>query len=184
MSAIAVVGIAVVCAGVVCLERQQVRRVARRRALARRCRRGGLTLPRSGLETESRKLGSALGHAVFAADVAWSYRHRFERSRGRAESPFRFRRGRVEASIRHYDAALALVRRSAELWLDVHETRGGGDLHRRHVVERLVDFLNAPPRPGETRPEIIDETVDVLENTLASLRSSNRDARDRHPFRH
>lgn len=112
------------------------------------------------------------------ADVAWSYRRRFETRRG--ESPFEIRRARADAALARYGRSLDRVARVATRWLEEREDHLGA-LQRRHAVERLLRFLRERP-PGFSGAWV-ELGVDLLEHALANvLAHPDRPIRS-HPFR-
>jgi hypothetical protein len=186
VSAVVIGGFAAVCVGVIWYERWQVRRSAVRRGLERRAhqpwREWALRQPPT--DPTMRHLAASVGRAIVAADVAWSYRDLYDRTRGTHESPFELRRGRMEASAHRYAASLERVVDTARRLVDPR-MGSGFDAHRRDVIERLVDVLE--PRAAAARRtdtlRALELDVDILEATLVHL----HDDRTRHvvedPFR-
>lgn len=197
MSVIAVLGIAAFCAGAVYCEHWLIHREARRRGRERRRRwvLGDVTAWPAARDVEgTRPLVTALERAVFAADVAWSYRARFEGPLRRCESPFELRRGRMEAQVDRCCLELGRALTSARDWLAdpgrVHDPR------RRYAIERLVASLQAWPlgdEPGRRDASVrahpdpllpqLELTIDVLESALVSLSPRHSARGVEHPFR-
>ena len=187
MSAVVIAGFAAVCVGVVWYERWQVRRRAVRRGWQRRLQhpwRDWATWPRP-TDVPTRHLATSLEQAVIEADVAWSYRDLFDRTRSEHESPFELRRGRMEASASRYTATLGRVLQTARLFVD--ERPSSSDGHRRDIVTRLIDFFEPRERPrpaprGYTRQDL-DVDIEVLESTLVHLHDQRSRAPLEDPFR-
>jgi hypothetical protein len=172
VSAVVIAGFAAVCVGVIWYERWQVRREAVRRGWQRRMQqpwRDWAASPRP-TDVTTRHLASSLERAVIEADVAWSYRDLYERTRSEHESPFQLRRGRMETSALRYAATLERAVRAARRFIDERPSPGA-DRHRRDVVERLIDFLE--PRTasagGRDSLQALEVDVDVIETALAHL---------------
>lgn len=172
------------CVGAIWYERWQVRRCAVRRGLERRAQQAWRDwAPRSlPVDIPTRRLATSLERAVIAADVAWSYRDLYDRTRGEHESPFELRRGRMEASALRYASALERVVQTAHRFIDEPT---GADVHRRDVIERLVDFLE--PRITSARPpdtlRTLELDVDVLEAALAHIHDQRFRPAPEDPFR-
>ncbi len=173
-------GVAVVFMGALWYEDWRVRRIARRRQLAR-C---GLCIVTSGdawdvQDATSTELEASLRRALFVGDLALAYRERFETRRDRTESPFQIRRGRVQAAERRFDKTLDAVDRAAERWL---VRQGGDDARRRRAVEQLLEYLvhGGKARGGRA---VLEQTIEVLEQTIAVWHTTSRDQARLHPFR-
>jgi hypothetical protein len=185
VSAVVIAGFAAVCVGVIWYERWQVRRGALRRGLDRRARHPWRDWATRHPPTDpsTRHLTTSLERAVVAADVAWSYRELYDRTRGAHESPFELRRGRMEASTLRYTRSLELVLEGARRLVDAH-TGPGADTHRRDVLERLIDALErraSARRPATLRAIELD--VDALETTLVHLHDDRARPAVEDPFR-
>lgn len=128
-----------------------------------------------------------LERAVLSGDVASVYRRRFEERSHHDESPFQFRRGRMEAAVERYRENLDTAGHLASHWL-LQDSPLCRDPQCRHAVERLLLCIHER-LPASTRHrrritfELIDLTIDVLENTLANLHTARSPGTQVHPFR-
>jgi hypothetical protein len=187
---LAVLSVAAVCASFVWYERRLVSRLALQRCALRRQRRAWDRWDDLCMSTDrpTRRLAGALETAIFAGDSAFAYRDRLEPGMARGESPFQFRRSRIDASVRRYDRAVDTVTTEAGRWL---EAVGGceDDPQTAASIGRLVEVLGTHRAPADATAHPaddmarIDVTVDALENALANLRRARVAPRSAHPFR-
>jgi hypothetical protein len=190
VSAVAIVSVAAVCAGYLCVERHQVRRAAQARFLERR-RSGVLRWCEPGVSGElaaSRTLERDIESVVRTADFAWSYYDRLFLCGAPGESPFQLRRARVDAAQRRFSAAARRLERAASSWLALAESEPSVDAQSRLAVTRMQSWLRDQPVPtrfpvGESA-DSLHATVDVLENALANLRQRRGRDLGADPFRH
>jgi hypothetical protein len=183
---IAIASVAAICAGLVWYERRLVHRAARERAAARRERRPwddwDDCVP---VDRPTRRLVGAIRTAVFAGDVAVAHRDRLAPKIAQGESPFQFRRSRVDASIGRYGSAVDVVMELADDWLH----RAGPSERppaQRFLVERMITLLEegrAPPGSSAGAASTIEGIIDVLENALAILHRTPGYGGRVHPFR-
>lgn len=122
---------------------------------------------------------------VLAADIAWSFHERLFVNGSAGESPFQFRRSRVDRAQHRFAEASLRLQARAQAWLSEHED--GVDEQARLAVGRMIARLQSHPvsprfpvREGAGTGEA---TVDVLENVLANLRQRRARGVTADPFR-
>ncbi|MEM6293566.1 MAG: hypothetical protein AAGA54_19995 [Myxococcota bacterium] len=124
---------------------------------------------------------------VRAADVAWSYYDRLFTRGPTGESPFQVRRARLDAAQRRFRAAAAVMHRSAAAWLANVEHDESVDVQSKVAVRRVSEWFDArlvPTRwPDRDGIDLVEGTVDVLENALANLRRRRAGSVEPHPYR-
>jgi hypothetical protein len=107
----------------------------------------------------------------------------FERTRVNAESPFQFRRGRMEDSALRYRRALNDVRTAADRWTD-DDGKKRQDPSLSHAVHRLVEFLDAHAQARQRENlGAIEADIHVLEGALAHVRRGRWQPTPADPFR-
>lgn len=194
VSAIAIVSVAAVCAGYLCFEGYQIRRLAQVRA---RRRHEGAASPwlrathATAGDVSSRKLERCLLVAVEAADVVWAYNERLFVRGPSGESPFQLRRGRVDRAQQRYVQACDAVTNSARAWLaDRDEANKANDAEADPrivwAVQRMAEELEASAIPQHWHaydPGHLESTIDLAENALFNLRRGEHDGAQPHPFR-
>jgi hypothetical protein len=176
VSIVPVITIAAAFAGVMWIERWQVRRKALQRGAERR-RRWTLGLGADPFDSASTGLVTSIARAVIAADIAWIRQRTFHDSRARQESPFQVRRNRVRAAIEGYAAALRDVGCAATHWLESRPGETHVDRHVQRAVERLREHLD------NEGTDDLDGTIDLLESTRFRIGSARVAPVDSHPFR-
>lgn len=181
MSAVAVISIALVCTGLFYVERWWVGREARARARERWERAEahdpdyGAYLRCSAVDP----LSHGLACAVRAADVAAIYQRRFDLQYRGHETPFEFKRGRVQAAYREFEDALHGVVGAAERWLNEHPSEMPHAPSCRHAIEQV--WLLGRPEAGTTAgggPLVRVTTADRLafmESAIAVMENARRD---------
>jgi hypothetical protein len=176
VSIVPVITIAAAFAGVMWIERWQVRRKALQRGAERR-RRWTLGLGADPFDPASAGLLTSIARAVVAADIAWIRQRTFDETRARQESPFQVRRSRVRAAIEGYANALRDVGRAATHWLESRPRETHVDRQVQHAVERLHEHLD------NDGPDDLDGTIDLLESTRFRIGNPRVAPVDNHPFR-
>ena len=135
----------------------------------------------------SKLLERRIERAVAHADVAWSYYDRLFLSGAAGESPFQFRRSRVDAAQRRFAAAAARLEREAASWLSISEFDPAIDDQSKLAVRRMQQWLDEHPVPARfpvgAEAGSVNATLDVLENALANLRQRRMQGASADPFR-
>jgi hypothetical protein len=187
VSAVAVLSVAAVCAGAVYFERWRVKKAAKLRSQVRRQRRpwDAWAVDAPPPVPEARPLARAIEKAVLAGDMAFAYRDRLDPGMARGESPFQFRRGRIEASVRRYEVAVDRLTHMAGGWLTGDDDASPISGQCRAAVARMLEDLERGGRaaPSLANMEVIDATLDVLENAFANLVFMGAAGPRSHPFR-
>lgn len=184
VSAIAIVSVAAVCAGYLCFEGYQIRRLAFERARAR-ARTTGPRSHASSSEAATRTLERCLLVAVQAADTVWAYNERLFVRGPAGESPFRLRRARVDRAQQRFVQACGALSTTAERWLASDPERGHEDPRAALAVQRVHESLCAQeiPRHWHAYDQAqLDAVVDLAENALSNLRRDEAQV-EHHPFR-
>lgn len=113
-------------------------------------------------------LAQGLAAAVKAADVAAVYQQRFDASYRGTETPFEFKRGRVQSAYHQFESALALTMEATARWLEVHPGATTRRIAQRCALERVL-ALDPKAVTAARRLMFMEAAIAVLENARRSL---------------